>query len=189
MELPWVKRFGPSTAATGVTTLGVWSRRLLRPLLTSASISHAVAGVVAHCRTSRQTSRGKLCVPGWRPCRIYRLASERVLGISIRCSIARTMAALYPVPVRQVSNSRHGAKPPSLPSDSASRPTPLLRRMVPLVTAHRGLPPPNLTFALPPRFQIFSAGFQGCSLPSVVRSRHKRVVETYPLEPPTADLR
>ena len=47
----------------------------------------------------------------------------------------------------------------------------------------------SLTFALPPRFQIFSAGFQGCSLPSVVRSRHKRVVETYPLEPPTADLR
>src|SRR5580704_1924545 len=37
-------------------------------------------------------------------------------------------------------NSRHG-----LPSDSASRPTPLLRRTVPLITARRGLAPPRHT--------------------------------------------
>src|SRR5438270_10641374 len=35
--------------------------------------------------------------------------------------------------------------PPSLPSDSASRPTPLLRRTVPLITARRGLSPPKHT--------------------------------------------
>ena len=50
---PWVKRFGPSPDATKVTTLGVWSRRLLRPLLTSPHPSHAVASTVA----SRQTWR------------------------------------------------------------------------------------------------------------------------------------
>ena len=45
-------------------------------------------------------------------------------------------------------NSRHGGKPPSLPSDSASRPTPLLRRTVPLVAARRGLAPPKHTTCL-----------------------------------------
>ena len=70
MELPWVRRFGPSHAATKVTTLGVWSRRLLRPRLTSAPLSRIVADAVVRDPstssgqwTAMQTSQGKSMCP------------------------------------------------------------------------------------------------------------------------------
>ena len=91
------------------------------------------------------------CVLGDRPCRIYRRAVRTSIGhldlmldcpphgglVSGSCSSGLKLPSWSRTPRRQRS--------PSLPSDSASRPTPLLRRMVPLVAAHRGLAPPKHT--------------------------------------------
>jgi len=91
------------------------------------------------------------CVLGDRPCRIYRRAVPTSIGhldlvldcpphnglVSGSCSSGLKLPSWSRTPRRQ--------RAPSLPSDSASRPTPLLRRMVPLVAVHRGLAPPKHT--------------------------------------------
>jgi hypothetical protein len=47
----------------------------------------------------------------------------------------------------------------------------------------------SLTFALPARTEVFLAGFPRSSLSGADRDVQTGVVETYPLEPPTAKLR
>ena len=110
--------------------------RLLWPLLTSLLLSRRIAPTVVRCvRTRAETSSGKTC-----------------LLLSDPADLPRSVPDNYWLPrpwpgspryngLISASCTSHPRFRHRLSSDPASRTTPLLRRMVPVITVHGGLSP------------------------------------------------